>query len=50
MRRIAECYDCLVNAYVDNAPSVKVPAPVYGAYGMAQHAGHDVRPARSIYV
>ena len=42
MKRIAECRTCMTEAFVSNAPNVKVPTPIYGAYGLGTHAGHYI--------
>jgi hypothetical protein len=39
---IAQCLDCTAEAIVENGPSVRVPAPIYGARDMARHSGHRV--------
>ena len=43
MKRIAECMDCLTAYFHNNAPSTEGPRPIYGAYGMRAHQGHNVR-------
>jgi hypothetical protein len=43
MKAIAECLDCMTEAYHNNAPSTMIPRPIYGNYGMREHAAHNVR-------
>jgi hypothetical protein len=39
---LAECLDCQTEALHNNAPSTMIPRPIYGWYGMGEHAGHNV--------